>query len=141
MPKHKFQVKRIDNSTIVFDGQTLKKDKCSSCRDVFRNKEYVIKFDGSYYNDGYEEQCRDEYENWKEIRKTEYKKYFVPILQYGISGGVHYVVQPRVKLKGKKSKLFCEIKVKLANKFLLNDLHDGNYTTAGENLQIFDYAC
>jgi hypothetical protein len=140
MSKHKFQVKRIDESTIIFEGRILKK-KCSSCRNIFKTKEYVIKFDSNYYNEGYEKQCKLEYKNWKEIRETEYKKYFVPILQYGISGGIHYVVQPRISLRGRKSdKNFDKIKKEISNKFGLWDICNHNHVINKGNLQIFDYA-
>jgi len=140
MPKHKFDVKIINNHTIIFNGQLLKNCRTPGCRVIFKTKEYVIKLDN--YVDDYSsnEQCEDEYKFWRYVRKTKLAKYFVPIVQKGKNNKIHYVVQPRIKFqRGKLSSESYKTIEDIESKTGLWDIGH-NYTVNNGKVLIYDYA-
>jgi hypothetical protein len=143
MRKQKFEIKKIGHSTISFNGEVIARSKTglSSCRDIFKAKEYVIKIDNPSVEDNTGYQCRREYNNWRKIRKSDKSKYFVPILKFGRIDGRAYVIQPRIEISKKNSPLWAwNIIDEIQNEFDLDDLHHGNWTVQEDSVLIFDYA-
>ena len=142
MEKQKFQIEKINNTTIIFNGEIIKKSYNNSCsRDIFKTTEYIIKFDNPKTNCNAGYQCRKEYDKWRKIRDSNKSEYFVPILKFGRTNGRAYVVQPRIKIDKKKSPLWAwNIIDEIQNEFDLDDLHSGNWTVIDDKVLIFDYA-
>lgn len=117
---------------------------------VFVVGERILKVDNWYCvrKYGYDSvylQCKNEYENWKKIKKTKYSKYFVPILQHGCTNkrGYHYNVQPKIHITDltptkKQIELFFEIIDFFA--FIDISLTRNVSILDSENFLIYDYS-
>jgi len=139
MPKHKFKVEYLDVHHIKFDDVVLTSRKTPGSRIIFKTDQYVIKFDC-----GYEPlyQCRREYENYARIRRSKWKENFVPVLQFGKSHDVCYIVQPRVKLsRGRKPNWPLDILLEIENDLNIDDLawNTSNWAIVDGKILIFDY--
>jgi hypothetical protein len=130
------KIEYIDDFTILVNKQIVKASPLSTWRSIFFVDEYVIKLD---INES--EQCTNEIDLFEKIKGTDEEKYFVPILEYGESCGVHYIIQKRLRLR--KSKVHTEeledTLDHLQNKFGLWDLCDRNFTLQRGQVLIFDY--
>jgi hypothetical protein len=143
MEKQKFDIKRINNSTILFNGEIIKKTNTTSTayREIYKAEKYVIKFDNPKIDNGAGYQCRREYDKWRIIRNSKMSIYFVPILRFGRIDGRAYVIQPKIEIvKKKRPNWAWEIVYEAQEEFNLNDLHSGNWTFLNNNVLIFDYA-
>jgi len=143
MEKQKFDIKRINNSTILFNGEIIKKSNTASTssREIYKSEKYVIKFDNPKIDSDVGYQCRREYDKWRIIRNSKMSMYFVPILRFGRINSKAYVIQPRVEIiKKKRPNWAWEIVYEVQEEFNLDDLHSGNWTIQDDNVLIFDYA-
>jgi hypothetical protein len=138
MPKHKLDVKFINNRSILFNGEVLKNSKTPGSRTIFKTKDYVIKMD----NDFYDSQCRAECDNWKRIKKLKLDNYFIPILQKGKIHGFNYIVQKRIPLqRGRRPKWAENFVRDIQKKIDLWDIceNSSNWTILNGQVLIFDY--
>ncbi|SRR5258706_4342332 len=117
----------INDSSVILNGEKLKRKTTGSSRKIYLGKNYVVKIeDDSEYCDRWRlHQCTNEYELWKSLPKSE-RKYFVPILKYKHTEEYNYVIQPRLKLitKGSVSKIEKGFAIiyKLIKKYDFNDI-------------------
>jgi hypothetical protein len=140
MPKQKFNVKFINNRSILFNGEILKNNKTPGSRIIFKTKDYIIKMDN---DDIYDSQCLLEYNNWKRIKRSGMAKYFVPILQKGKINKFNYTVQKRIPLqRGKRPTWARDFVRKIQKEYNFYDIYDNNanWTILDGQVLIFDYA-
>ena len=140
MSKHKFKVEYLDAHHIKFNDVILTNRKTPGSRIIFKTDQYVIKFDFCEYEPF--KQCKKERENYAKIRKSKWKDYFVPVLQYGESHGVCYIVQPRIKLsRGRKPNWPLDTLLEIENDLGIDDLscNTSNWTIIDGKILIFDY--
>lgn len=145
----KFRIEYYSDNRILFNGEIIDQWQHSdSCRLIFKTKDYVIKCDNwvSYkreFNSIYK-QCEKEYKNYLKIFETDnqYKKYFVPIIDFGeLFDGYYYVVQPKIEILMDEKDNYFDIVYDIGNKFKLEDIHSGNYSvTKNNDILIFDYS-
>jgi len=130
------KIEYIDDFTILVNKQIVKASKLSTWRSIFFVDEYVIKLD---VNESI--QCAKEVDLLEQIKGTDDEKYFVPILEYGTSCGVQYIVQKRLRLKRFKihTEQLEDTLDYIEKKFGLWDLCDRNFTLQRGQVLIFDY--
>jgi len=93
---------------LTINGSNLVRRRETSCRDIFKYKKFIIKFDPSrpvdetIHHSGTMFQCQTEAKIWSLLTRYD-KRYFVPVLFSGtIEHGkceYDYIVQPFVKIR------------------------------------------
>jgi hypothetical protein len=130
------KIEYVDDFTILVNKQIVKASPLSTWRSIFFVDEYVIKLD---VNESI--QCAKEVDLLEQVKGTDDEKYFVPILEYGESCGVQYIVQKRLRLKRFKihTEQLEDTLDYIEKKFGLWDLCDRNFTLQRDQVLIFDY--
>lgn len=142
--KRKHKVQFIGENVYV-DEKLIEQWK-EGCRLIYDLGDEVLKVDNIHVDENLSFQCEDEYSVWNDVKKTKYKKYFVPIIEHGRTNrvGYYYNIQPKINISGKPisgkhKKILDEIRFV----FGIDDLcmNNGNCTEdENENLLIYDYA-
>jgi len=140
----KFEVRYIDDGTIVFNGQYLHPIEHEGSRLVFVSENYVVKCD-NWTLDGkrnYWKQCWREWQHYHKFKNTKYKNNFVPVLQSGKINNHWYVVQPKVKIANDNeyTNEISKRAIEISREFNLCDVYGYNYTVFNGDILIYDYA-
>ena len=135
----------LDLCIITIDGVKYKAKAYGGCRLKVITPEYVIKLE-----DHIGQSSREIY-FWYEVLHSKDRKYFAPIIDYGLNP-VPYIVQKKLKFRpGKISRVHLNIVEELVLKYGLTDLgcHSEEYSSMLNNWAIeadtnqpviFDYA-
>ena len=129
----------------LFNGETLDpiSHNHTTSRRFFRfshaGKDYFLKAETDFYNGS---QCLQEGRLWDKI-KPQHRKYFVPVIEYGVTNEVYWSLFPFIELtKAPFSKEAANIVAKLTHTYGISDVNgwfnDQWYIVNGKPL-IVDY--